>query len=1065
LLSTSNGNVGATNYCDAAGANCFSPATVAGGGTAALNGITSATAANTALASGDYAQVWNWSLTTAGKAAFTLGESAASTATGSATILQIKTLAASTAIPLTTNAGASKIAENITVGGIAFGGTNVLAYPDSGLDTTSLAVGPSALVSETAANGQNTAVGVSAGQYISTGVYNTAVGTYAMQGVSGTPLTGDWNTAVGQRALFTLQGSAQSNTAVGEDSLHNNSTGSQNTAVGDNAMIGVSGTPLTGSNNVAVGYNALFAAQGTASDNTALGMQALYATTTGTSSTAVGYYALDNATGSPNDALGFNAGKYISTGSDNVALGYQAMTGISGTPLTGSYNTAVGDQALYTIQGTASNNTAVGYQALGLNTTGSANTAIGQYALTDNITGIDSSAIGVQALYSATGSPNDALGYDAGEYITTGTANVAIGYHAIQGVSGTPLTGNYNTAVGDAALDTIQGTAAGNTAVGYQAGYSGTGLTTGTNNVYIGYNAAAYAATDTNEIVLGEGTTGNGSNTITLGNASITKTLLQGNVGINNPSPGALLDMGQASTTTGTMRLESGGSAYYTQFQAGTQTANATYTLPPAVPGTAGYVLSSDTSGNLSWISNAGTASTALSGLMAASAANTITNGTNAQVWEWALTGQTGFTFGESAHATGASKLVDITTLASSTAVPLTITNGVTASTNPVSINMTAGALAIGGVNVLELPHADTTSIAVGESALQAQSGITYGNTAVGGTALNANTSGVHNTAIGYSALLGNTTGIDNTAIGNAALHNTTTAGYSTAVGAAPLFSATGGPNDALGYYTGYYITSGTDNVALGYEAMMGVSATPLTGSYNTAVGNAALQSLQGGAAGNVALGYQAGYSGTAVTTGTNNVFIGYNAAASTATDTNEIVLGEGTTGNGSNTVTLGNSSVTAIYAHVTSITSSSDRRLKKDIEPTDLGLDFIDKLRPVSFRYNNGDDTLRYGFIAQETEEALPKPLQALIEDSQPRHGLALIVHDHDKGSFYNMGYGELLSPIVKSVQQLETIGNTEQKKEQDDVADLEKLIAAQQKEIADLHKDIANLKAATGR
>ncbi len=64
-----------------------------------LSGITAATAANT-IASGDLAQVWNWALTTAGKSAFTFGESSASTATGDASILTASTLASSTAIPL-----------------------------------------------------------------------------------------------------------------------------------------------------------------------------------------------------------------------------------------------------------------------------------------------------------------------------------------------------------------------------------------------------------------------------------------------------------------------------------------------------------------------------------------------------------------------------------------------------------------------------------------------------------------------------------------------------------------------------------------------------------------------------------------------------------------------------------------------------------------------------------------------------------------------------------------------------------------------------------------------------
>jgi hypothetical protein len=64
-----------------------------------LDTIYAATSTNT-INNGDNAQVWNWSLTTADKAAFTFGENIASTASGKAAILEAKTLASSTAIPL-----------------------------------------------------------------------------------------------------------------------------------------------------------------------------------------------------------------------------------------------------------------------------------------------------------------------------------------------------------------------------------------------------------------------------------------------------------------------------------------------------------------------------------------------------------------------------------------------------------------------------------------------------------------------------------------------------------------------------------------------------------------------------------------------------------------------------------------------------------------------------------------------------------------------------------------------------------------------------------------------------
>lgn len=127
------------------------------------------------------------------------------------------------------------------------------------------------------------------------------------------------------------------------------------------------------------------------------------------------------------------------------------------------------------------------------------------------------------------------------------------------------------------------------------------------------------------------------------------------------------------------------------------------------------------------------------------------------------------------------------------------------------------------------------------------------------------------------------------------------------------------------------------------------------------------------------------------------------------------------------------------------------------------MGLDFIGKLRPASLRYNNGDDTLRYGFIAQDVERALPKTLQDLVEDSPPAHGLVLLVRDHDKARTYNMGYSELLSPLVKSAQELKSTDDQAQKKEDDDIDSLKRLIAVEQNEIADLKQQLRTLAPAS--
>ncbi|MGB4107935.1 MAG: hypothetical protein WBK55_09105, partial [Alphaproteobacteria bacterium] len=98
------GDIGAVNFCDEAGNNCFTPASVASN--RALSAITAAAAGNS-INNADHAQVWNWLLTTADKDAFTFTENTASTATGHSSILKAATLATSTATPLrVTNLGA-----------------------------------------------------------------------------------------------------------------------------------------------------------------------------------------------------------------------------------------------------------------------------------------------------------------------------------------------------------------------------------------------------------------------------------------------------------------------------------------------------------------------------------------------------------------------------------------------------------------------------------------------------------------------------------------------------------------------------------------------------------------------------------------------------------------------------------------------------------------------------------------------------------------------------------------------------------------------------------------------
>lgn len=109
----------------------------------------------------------------------------------------------------------------------------------------------------------------------------------------------------------------------------------------------------------------------------------------------------------------------------------------------------------------------------------------------------------------------------------SGTRNVGIGYYGLSRLS----SGNYNTAVGTEAGGSTTG--AYSSFLGYRAGLYTLGTATysaPTNGVYIGASTESAAAGQTNEIVIGYGADGKGSNTVVLGSDSITTTYLKGDV-------------------------------------------------------------------------------------------------------------------------------------------------------------------------------------------------------------------------------------------------------------------------------------------------------------------------------------------------------------------------------------------------------------------------------------------------------------------------------------------------------------------------------------------------------
>jgi hypothetical protein len=167
--------------------------------------------------------------------------------------------------------------------------------------------------------------------------------------------------------------------------------------------------------------------------------------------------------------------------------------------------------------GSISTNSVFGFEAGFANTTGSGNSFFGYSTGTINTTGEGNSFFGSASGYSnTTANQNTFIGYHTGFQNTTGYANTYLGYTAGR----ENVSGSLNVAIGTNSGQFI--------ATGFTA------LTSMNESVFLGVLARANGNNQTNQIVIGSQTTGNGSNTITIGNASITDNYIAGNFNIVN---------------------------------------------------------------------------------------------------------------------------------------------------------------------------------------------------------------------------------------------------------------------------------------------------------------------------------------------------------------------------------------------------------------------------------------------------------------------------------------------------------------------------------------------------
>lgn len=276
-------------------------------------------------------------------------------------------------------------------------------------------------------------------------------------------------------------------------------------------------------------------------------------------------------------------------------------------------------------------------------------------------------------------------------------------------------------------------------------------------------------------------------------------------------------------------------------------------------------------------------------------------------------------------------------------------------------------------------------------------------NTFIGAYSGYSNQGSLYNTFVGYGS------GYDNNNSGNT---------YNTFVGhASGRYNKNGRFNSFYGFKSGFNTLSGSDNAYIGLQAGEG----NVSGNYNVAVGN---------------------YSGDSFSSGDSCTFIGFKADKSSAY-TNCGAIGFGAITNANRKIVIGHTNFASsqgVIGGYVQWSVLSDGRFKVNIKEEVKGLEFIKKLRPVTYQLdmqkldlfldksnNSLPDSLREGknqntdssprlstvhtgFIAQEVEKAA----------AECDYGFDGIHFPNDGNDNYSLAYASFVVPLVKAVQEL---------------------------------------------
>ena len=236
------------------------------------------------------------------------------------------------------------------------------------------------------------------------------------------------------------------------------------------------------------------------------------------------------------------------------------------------------------------------------------------------------------------------------------------------------------------------------------------------------------------------------------------------------------------------------------------------------------------------------------------------------------------------------------------------------------------------------------------------------------------------------------------------------------------VHTQTGTYNVGIGYQALEDATSAHDNIAIGYQALKSCK----TGGGNVAIGYQALKTADHTRVdSNTMIGYRAGDSITE-----SQYCTGLGAETSFDNDEdNQTAIGYGAAATDENDIAIGNTSVDSIKGQV-DFGVYSDRRIKKNIIDNDLGLDFINDLRPRKFnKFNPAEypDEIKKkndGITGEWTDAQANKVWDGLIaqevKEAVNKHKSSFSGWNIEKNSKENITYSTLTIPLIKAVQEL---------------------------------------------